>query len=50
MEHLIEALQSEDIERVYLLIMRGSPARAFYEENGFYLDEQMGMQSLQLEP
>ena len=50
MEHLVEELQSEGVKRVYLLTMQESPARAFYEENGFYLDEQMGMQSLQLEP
>ena len=50
MEYLIEELQSEDVERVYLLTMQESPARAFYEENGFFLNEQMGMQSLQLEP
>lgn len=50
MEYLIEELQSEDIERVYLLTMQESPARTFYEDNGFYLNEQMGMQSLQLEP
>ncbi len=50
MEYLLDELQSEDVERVYLLTMRESPARAFYEENGFYLADQMGMQSLQLEP
>ena len=50
MEHLIEELQSENVEQVYLLTMQESPARAFYEDNGFALDEQMGMQSLQLEP
>ncbi|ADJ17089.1 GNAT family N-acetyltransferase [Halalkalicoccus jeotgali] len=48
--HLIETLQKESVERVYLLTMQESPARAFYENNGFRLDEQMGMQSLQIEP
>ena len=50
MEYLLEELQSEDVEQVYLLTMQESPARTFYEDNAFSLDEQMGVQSLQLEP
>ncbi|WP_122088642.1 GNAT family N-acetyltransferase [Halalkalicoccus subterraneus] len=50
MEHLVEKLRNESVERVYLLTMQESPARAFYEKNGFHLNEQMGMQSLQIEP
>ena len=50
MEYLIEELQSENVERVYLLTMQESPAREFHEDNGFSINEQMGMQSLQLDP
>ena len=50
MEHLTEALRNDGVERVYLLTMQESPARAFYEINGFRLNERIGMQSLQLEP
>lgn len=50
MEYLTRDLREDGVERVYLLTMQESPAREFYETNGFRLNEQMGMQSLQLGP
>lgn len=50
MEYLTRDLREDGVERVYLLTMQESPAREFYETNGFRLKEQMGMQSLQLGP
>lgn len=50
LEDLTEELRSEGVERVYLLTRQASPAREFYESNGFHLNERMGMQSLPLKP
>lgn len=49
LEALLDALDGESVERVYLLTMRDGPARAFYESYGFRLEEGMGMQVLALD-
>ena len=46
--HLVDHLERENVTRLYLFTLRDSPARAFYDERGFHLNEDMGMQSLQL--
>lgn len=48
-EFLADELRREGVERIYLLTLEDSPARSFYETNGFRRNEAMGMQSLHLE-
>lgn len=50
LERLCDELRSEGVERAYLLTMDESPARSFYEANGFSCDEETKLQSMQLNP
>ena len=47
--HLTDELRDEGVARMYLLTMRESPARAFYEANGFRADETVGVQFRRLQ-
>lgn len=49
LSRLIDRLERENVTRMHLFTLRDSPARAFYDERGFHLNEDMGMQSLQLD-
>ncbi|RBI59804.1 GNAT family N-acetyltransferase [halophilic archaeon] len=43
LDYLITELRRENVEQVYLLTMRDSPAYDFYKKNGFTLTEQTTM-------
>ena len=49
-QHLINEVQSEGAELIYLYTMRETPAREFYDAHGFVIDEQMKQLSIKLEP
>lgn len=48
LDSLTNELQTRDVERMYLLTMEESPAAAFYDSNGFDIDESTQLQYLHL--
>ena len=49
LQHLERVLREQQVDRVYLLTMQGSPAEAFYARQGYYVSPRMRLMAHRLE-